>query len=52
VGDMLLDSLDIIRLVSTLEDEFMVSIEGSDIIPKNFSSFTAIESLLLKCESR
>lgn len=44
----LLDSLDIIRLVSKLEEKFKISINGVDIIPENFNTLESIESLIKK----
>jgi acyl carrier protein len=48
IEDGLLDSLDIIKLVSQLDGAFSISIDGEDIIPENFSSFLAIEQLVNK----
>jgi acyl carrier protein len=48
IEDGLLDSLDIIKLVSQLDVAFSISIDGEDIIPENFSSFSAIEQLVNK----
>ena len=48
LGDGLLDSFDIVTLVSSLDDAFGISIDGLDILPENFSSITAIEALLIK----
>ena len=44
----MLDSFDIISLVTTLDESFQISIEGTDILPENFCSCEAIISLLLK----
>ena len=44
----LLDSFDIVQLVTLLDTEFGVSIEGIDIIPENFSNIENIISLLNK----
>lgn len=46
VEDGLLDSFDIVNLVSALEDAFNIEIMGSDILPENFVSVSSIESLL------
>jgi methoxymalonate biosynthesis acyl carrier protein len=48
VEDGLLDSFDVVTLVTELEANFSVSITGTDIIPENFRSLPAIESLLGK----
>ena len=44
----MLDSFDIVLLVTNLEDEFEVSIDGTDIIPDNFYSINSITTLLNK----
>lgn len=48
VEDGYLDSFDIISLVSSIEDKYMVKIAGLDVVPENFSSIEAIESLIKK----
>jgi acyl carrier protein len=44
----MLDSFDIVSLVSSLDDEFGISIDGLDILPENFSSIESIIALLKK----
>ena len=44
----MLDSFDIISLVSDLEEEMGISISGDQILLENFSSISAIEALLIK----
>lgn len=44
----MLDSFDMIALVSELDSQFNISIDGVDIIPENFNSVDAIEALLKK----
>lgn len=46
IDDGMLDSFDIINLVSTLDEMHSISIDGSDIIPENFNNFEAIKKLL------
>ena len=46
VEDGLLDSFDIIGLVSTLEEKYDVLIDGLDIVPENFCSVEAIVDLV------
>lgn len=46
VGDALLDSLDIIRLVAQLDEFFGISIEGKEIVPGNFLNINTIQSLV------
>ena len=42
----LLDSFDIISLVSDFEEEFTVSIPGEKVLPENFDSVESIMGLL------
>jgi acyl carrier protein len=44
----LLDSFDVVTLVSELDRIFKVSIDGVDIVPENFKNMNAIISLLRK----
>ena len=44
----MLDSFDIVNLVSELEATFGISIPGTDILPENFSSVENISNLLKK----
>ena len=44
----MLDSFDIVTLVTSLDEEYKISIDGTDIIPCNFSTVNAIEVLLSK----
>lgn len=48
IEEGMLDSFDVINLVSALDDKFGISIDGVDIIPENFSSVKAIAALLKK----
>jgi acyl carrier protein len=48
VSEGLLDSFDIITLVTELDETFNVSIEGKDIVAANFSSIDKIFHLLKK----
>jgi len=42
----MLDSFDIISLVSCLDERYRISIDGMDIVPENFDSLEAIKDLL------
>jgi len=44
----MLDSFDVITLVTTLDEKFGISISGTDILPENFESVERIEALLRK----
>ena len=48
VEDGILDSFDIIELITMLEDEFDISIDGMDILPEFFSNVDQIEKLVKK----
>ena len=50
IEDGLLDSFDVVTLVSSLDSTFCISIDGGDIVPENFSSLEAIRDLLKKYE--
>lgn len=45
----LLDSLDIVSLVDSLEGEYGIAISGSDIIPENFINACKIAALVARC---
>ena len=44
----MLDSFDVINLVTDIEEKFGIQIDGSDILPENFCSIKAIENLIVK----
>lgn len=46
IADGLLDSFDLMRLLTLLESEYGVRIAGTDLMPMNFTSITAIRKLL------
>jgi acyl carrier protein len=48
IEDGLLDSFDIVTLVSSLDRKYSISIDGVDILPENFFNLESIESLLFK----
>lgn len=48
IEDGLLDSFDMVTLVSDLEAEFDVIIDGLDIIPENFVSVVTILDMVKK----
>jgi len=48
LDDGLLDSFDIVMLVSSLDKTFGISIEGTEIVPENFRNLEAIRALVRK----
>lgn len=44
----LLDSFDVVTLVSALDEEYKISIDGLDVLPDNFSTVNTIVVLLSK----
>ena len=44
----MLDSFDLMTLVSTLQEEYQVKIAGEEILPENFANVDAIVALLIK----
>jgi acyl carrier protein len=52
VAEGLIDSFDIVSLVSDLEDRFNVKIDGVEIVPENFQSVATIATLVRRSEPR
>ncbi len=48
IADGLLDSFDIIALISALEENYSILIDALDIIPENFCSVEAIGKVVRK----
>ena len=46
VDDRILDSFDILSIISALNDEFDISIPAKDVIPENFNSAAGILALV------
>lgn len=46
IDDELLDSFDILQLISALDDEFDISIPASMIIPENFNNVEALWNMV------
>lgn len=44
--DKIFTSFDVIQLISTLDDEYDISIPASEIVPANFNSAEAIYALV------
>ncbi len=50
IGDEILDSFDIVSLVTKLNDEFDIEITPSYLIPENFETVEAIYSLIQRLQ--
>lgn len=50
IDDGILDSLDIVTLITEINDAFGVSIPAEEIIPENFNSAQAILNLINKLD--
>jgi len=48
IKEGLLDSFDVVQLVTALDTEFNISIDGMDILPENFSNIGAITEIITK----
>lgn len=48
IADGMLDSFDVITLISELDANFKISINGTDILPENVRNIAAIKTLLQK----
>ena len=44
----MLDSFDVVSLVTTLDEHYDISIDGMDILPENFATVESIVNLLRK----
>lgn len=50
IDNMILDSFDIVTLISEISEEFDVTISAEQIIPENFNSAKALYALIQKLE--
>lgn len=50
IDDMILDSFDIVSLITEINDKFDVTITAKDIIPENFNSAQALYELIQRLE--
>ena len=50
IEDKILDSFDIITLISEINDEFGVAIPAEEIVPENFNSAEKLYDLILRLE--
>lgn len=51
VDEGMLDSFDVLTLVTDLEENFNIRIDGEDIVPENFESINAILGLISKSKA-
>ena len=50
IDDELIDSFDVVAIISDLADEFDVEITVDDMIPENFNSIEAMENLIRRLQ--
>ena len=50
IDEAILDSLDIVTLISEISENFDVTITAKDIIPENFNSAKALYALIQRLE--
>jgi acyl carrier protein len=50
VDDRILDSLDIVSLISEIDDQFDVVIPPEEIVPENFNSAEALYELICRLD--
>jgi acyl carrier protein len=48
IEEGMLDSFDVVSLVTTLDEKYSISIDGMDILPENFATIDSIKNLLTK----
>ena len=48
IADGMLDSFDVVTLINELDENYKISIAGTDILPENVRNVTAIKTLLQK----
>ena len=50
IDNEILDSLDIVAIVTDVNDEFDIEINVNDLLPENFNSAKALYELILKLQ--
>ena len=50
IDDGILDSLDIVTIVTEIDDKFGVTIPAEEIIPENFNSANALMALITRLD--
>lgn len=48
IEDGMLDSFDVVTLVSMIDKEYKIKIKGREVVPENFSNLDSIKSLVKK----
>lgn len=48
LANHLLDSFDMVNLVTDIEEEFLIELDPEDILPENFTSLQKIQELVEK----
>ena len=51
IDNAVLDSFDIVQLVTTLKEEFDIDIGPADIVPENFNSAASMWEMIQKLDS-
>lgn len=51
IDDDILDSFDIISIVSEVNDQFEIEINVNDLLPENFNSAAALYDLIIKIQN-
>lgn len=52
IEEGMLDSFDLVALVTDLEQSFGVTIDGVDVVPENFENVEAIEQLINRSKKK
>jgi len=50
IDDHILDSFDILQIISTLNDNYDISIPASEIVPANFNSAKALLAMVTRLQ--
>jgi D-alanine--poly(phosphoribitol) ligase subunit 2 len=50
IDDHILDSFDILQIISTLNDNYDISIPASEIVPANFNSAKALYAMVQRLQ--
>ncbi len=50
IDDGILDSFDILQIISALNDEYDISIPAGEIVPKNFNSAKALYEMVQRLQ--